>query len=519
MTRLEWRWCLKYSLLLAALTSLPYLAASFEHGEAWAFSGSVIAVEDGNSYIAKMRLGASGEWLFRTPYSSSPPQGLPAFLPYLLLGKLAGTQPSHAALLVLYHALRLAAIPLAVAATYRFLALWVASEGWRRWGTLLATLGGGLGWVLLLIGQPAGGAIVPVELYSPEAFGFLAYFGIPHLILARAALLFGLCWYLESARLGGWGWRTGAAWLGLAVLQPLALVPGAAALLLHAATLLGSGSQGLRRWLKAGGLALLFPAPVVLYLALVYLRDPSLQAWARQNYLPSPPPWQYLVSYLPLLPLAGLGAWRLLRQSGGMLVVAWPAVLLALAYAPVGVQRRLIEGIWVALAILAAVGLEQVASLGAWKKHLARGLIAICLPTSLLLVIAGLRVGLNPSEPAFRPTAEVAAFDWLADHAPRGSVVLTSFATGNALPAWAPLRVVIGHGPETAGLEQLQPEIEAFFDPAHPDTARRDFLEAHQVAFVFFGPHERALGAWDPGQAEFLQPVYAASDYAVYAFP
>jgi len=519
MTRLEWRWCLKYSVLLAALTSLPYLVAISTHGEAWAFTGSVIAVEDGNSYIAKMRLGASGDWLFRTPYSSRPPQGLPAFLPYLLLGKLAGTRPSHAALLVLYHALRLAAIPLAVAATYRFHALWVASEAWRRWGTLLATLGGGLGWVLLLIGQTTRNALVPVELYSPEAFGFLAYFGIPHLILARAALLLGLCWYLEAARLGSWGWRAGAAWLGLAVLQPLALVAGAAAVLVHAAMLMGSGGQGLRRWLKAGGPALLFPAPVVLYLAAVYLRDPSLQAWARQNYLPSPPLWQYLVSYLPLLPLAALGAWRLLRHPGGPLLVAWPPALLALAYAPVGVQRRLIEGIWVALAVTAAVGLEQATSLGAWKRHLARGVMALCLPTSLLLVVAGLRVGLSPSEPAFRPAAEVAAFDWLAAHAPRGSVVLTSFPTGNALPAWAPLRVVIGHGPETAGLELLRPEIEAFFDPAHPDTARRIFLEAHQVTFVFFGPHERALGAWDPGQAEFLQQVYAASDYAVYALP
>jgi hypothetical protein len=113
----------------------------------------------------------------------------------------------------------------------------------------------------------------------------------------------------------------------------------------------------------------------------------------------------------------------------------------------------------------------------------------------------------------------VAAFAWLADHAPRGSVVLASFSTGNALPAWAPLRVVIGHGPETAGLAQLRPEVEAFFEPAHLDSARTDFLKAQQVAFVFFGPHERALGAWDPGQAEYLQQVYAASGYAVYALP
>jgi hypothetical protein len=521
MNRAELRWCLGYSAMLAALTSLPYLVALAQADENWVFTGSVIAVEDGNSYIAKMRLGADGDWLFRTPYSTLPQRGVLAFLPYLLLGKLAGPRPSHAALVLLFHASRLAAIPLAVAATYRFSTWWVSSERWRRWGTVLATLGGGLGWLLLFL-HPQGKAVVPLELYSPESFGFLASFAVPHLTLARAALLFGLAWHLEAVRQGHWGVAPACAWLGLALLQPLALVPVSAALLAHAGSTLGWPAVEGRRpalgsWLKAAGPELVALALATVYLGVAYLSNPLLQAWARQNLLPSPPVWHYLVSFLLLLPLAGLGAKSLPGRAEARWLVVWPPMLLALAYAPVGVQRRLVEGIWVGLAVLAAVALEQLSARANWPKHLGRAVLALSLPASLLLVAAGWRVGSSPAEPAFRPAAEIAAFDWLAAHAPRGSVVLSSFITGNALPAWAPVRVVMGHGPETAGLAQLRPEVQAFFDPAQPDAARRTLMQSQDVAYVLHGPRERALGTWDPAQADFLQRVYADSGYSIYA--
>jgi hypothetical protein len=86
-------------------------------GEAWRFTGFVFAVEDGNSYIAKMLLGANGAWLFRTPYTADPQRGVLAFLPYLLLGKLAAGEGIHEQLVALFHLFRILAIPAAVLAT------------------------------------------------------------------------------------------------------------------------------------------------------------------------------------------------------------------------------------------------------------------------------------------------------------------------------------------------------------------------------------------------------------------
>ena len=61
MTPRELRWCLLYAVLLAGLTTLPYLGAAINAEPEWEFTGFVFAVEDGNSYIAKMRRGSEGE--------------------------------------------------------------------------------------------------------------------------------------------------------------------------------------------------------------------------------------------------------------------------------------------------------------------------------------------------------------------------------------------------------------------------------------------------------------------------
>ena len=102
MTRQERRWCGAYSLVLILATTLPVWIAFRHAGSEWRFSGFLFAVEDGNSYIAKMQLGAAGAWLFRSPYTAMPQRGVIAFLPYLLLGKLAASPETHLQLVLLF---------------------------------------------------------------------------------------------------------------------------------------------------------------------------------------------------------------------------------------------------------------------------------------------------------------------------------------------------------------------------------------------------------------------------------
>ena len=155
-------------------------------GEEWRFTGFVFGVEDGNSYIAKMMNGANGDWLFRTPYTTAPQKGMLAFLPYLLFGKLTSQPGQHEQMIALFQVFRFIGILLACLAAYDFISIYVSNSHWRRFGVLIMTVGGGLGWLSILGLKGAGYNSLPIDLYSPETFGFLGLFGLPHLAVSRA---------------------------------------------------------------------------------------------------------------------------------------------------------------------------------------------------------------------------------------------------------------------------------------------------------------------------------------------
>jgi hypothetical protein len=225
------------------------------------------------------------------------------------------------------------------------------------------------------------------------------------------------------------------------------------------------------------------------------------------------------MAYALVLIPAALGARNLIRTNPilGWFLVVWLAALFLLAYAPVTVQRRLIEGVWVALSVLAARGLASLPIGARRQQQVANGVLAISLLTSMLLLGGGLLQVLRPSIPLFRPAAEVAAFGWIADHAPPGSVVLTSFETGNALPAWAPVRSVIGHGPETANLSVLEPLVLRFFRGELLGSPAERFLDEQRVAFVLRGPIETSIGTWEALPSDQLKEVFDNSGYVIYA--
>ena len=88
LTKVSWierRWVLAFAIILMVITTLPYILGYARAGGDWEFTGFVFGVEDGNSYIAKMLSGASGNWLFFSPYTAYPQHGVIAFLPYILL--------------------------------------------------------------------------------------------------------------------------------------------------------------------------------------------------------------------------------------------------------------------------------------------------------------------------------------------------------------------------------------------------------------------------------------------------
>jgi len=501
------RWALMYGLALGVLSLLPYILAWQMQGASWEFTGFLIGVEDGNSYIAKMLLGAQGFWLFRPPYSTWQVAPLPVFLFYILLGKLAGGAALHLQLTVLYHLARLVIVVLVVLATYDFVAMFVECERSRRWAVMLATAGAGLGvWGMLAGVAFEGGALC---CYSPEAFGFLAAFFLPHVTLGRAILL----WLLRAAALQQWRfWQGVLALVLLAGVQPLTLVT----FVLVTVLLLGwqwsvcglKPSEKVVAWV---GVALGVGGGYALLLAY----HPYARVWGRQSVVTVVAWWHYLWAYAWLWPLAVVGMRQKWRQGERTLlwVGIWALGFPLFAFLPLTNARRLVDGGWVALSIAAAWGCEKFCRRRRW---LAYGILAVAWVPALTMLGMMTREALHPALPAFRSVEEAAAFQAVAQYAHSGDGVLAAYQTGNALPAWAPVRVIAGLGPESPDLPQQEANLRRFFALETSDAWRQDFLAANHLRWVFYGPAERALGAWQPDWAGFLCSRYRSDDYALF---
>jgi hypothetical protein len=538
VTAWEWRRVLLYALLVTVVTTLPYALAWAGQGDGWRFTGFLFGAEDGFSYLGKMRLGARDLWDFYLFYTPEPHAGAPlVFLPYIVPGHLAGrlassTDPALPGLLaLLFHGLRAGFGVLLIAVLYRFIAAFVASARVRFTALVLATLGGGLGWLLAFAGQ------TPPEFYIPEGFSFLILFGLPHLALARATLLAGLLALLQAQTNPRWprlAALAGVCWwvVGLAVpfYLPLAFV-----ILAAWGLVAWSRRDALPGRLAAAGLiGGAVTLPLLVYYAVLFSTHETFARWSAQNQLESPPPLHYALAYALLIVPGLLGlrvAWRRARRDiRWALLIAWPVVGLALVYLPANVQRRMGEGVIVPLAILAASGLHLGARLWAIRRRrrwtgryvwTSIALLAAACLSSAIFLRFSLVAASNPSLPIFRPVEELAAFAWLNGRAAPDAVVLASAPTGNALPAYTNQRPYMGHGPETLDWQHKTRQLERFFGGEMPAGERQALLAEYRVRYVFYGPLERALAATPsaPAWAAGMTPVYERDGYVIYEVP
>lgn len=527
-----------YGLALLVITTLPYLMALGQQNEGWHFSGFLFGAEDGQSYIAKMRMGALGELAFTLPYTSEPQDAVPLVnLPYLLPGRLirqfvAENDPAlTGALIGGFHLMRLAGAAIYLLVLYRFISAFVLTPGLRLTAFVLATIGGGLGWLLAL----TGGALPP-EFYIPEGFGFIMLWGLPHLLLARAALLGGLLLVFRAAeRNRAWEWSVAAAlcWALMGMIVPfyLAVVYAVLAAWIGIAWLRARAFP--KRLTASLALGAGLTLPLFAYYFIQFSANPAMAAWSAQNRLPSPPPLDYLLAYLPLLipavsalPFVWASAWDKGRLT---LLLGWVLVAPLLAYFPISVQRRLLEGVIVPLSILAAIGLAGWARHGRAGRFAAGGMIALSSLSVIVLLLGSLASIANPATPLFRPAAETAALDWLNAHAAPDAVALSSFDTGNVLPAFTHLRPFAGHGPETIAAEEKTRLIEAFYRGemnadeqvallAGPCLRPETLPCSDPISYVLFGPIEQALsGSETPGAwANGLTLIYDESGYWIF---
>jgi hypothetical protein len=538
----EYRFVLIVGVVALALTSVPYVLGASLATEDRVFGGFVYALEDCYSYLAKMRQGAEGAWLFHIAYTSEPHMGTLFFPFHLLLGRIAALLPGDdltARMVWIYHAARWVFGLGLLLTVYRFLAAFTERVAVRRVAWLMVTFGGGLGWLLVALGQSNWLGFQPLDFILPEGFTFLVLYAFPHIALARTLLLWGILFLLKVWGAGsevsspksqisdaGRAALVGFLWLLMGLVVPF-YVPVAWAVMGSAWLVLCVRRRRVL-WREAGLAAIpaLVSASVVAYSAWVFTSDPVYEVWSSQNLILSPHPLHYLAAFgVPLLlaAFAVRGAWR--SEKPLWLPLAWTGVVPLLVYLPFNLQRRLVEGVQVPLGLLAAMGLVRISSLnsqasGRWRvarRWLIVGVALFVLSATNVLLVAGNCLVLRGRPDAiYRDVAEIAALDWLDGQVEHDEVVLSSYETGNYLPARVGARVFVGHGPETVRFAEKKALMARFFDAVTDDVWRQGLLAEYGIDYVFWGPAERRVGSFDPGAASYLRAIYDADGYAVF---
>ncbi|MBM3129822.1 MAG: hypothetical protein FJ009_14515 [Chloroflexi bacterium] len=544
ISRYEWIAALAIALLVTALLQLPYALGYALAQPGTEYTGLLINVEDG-SYLSAIGQGIEGAWLYLIPFTTEA--HAPAFIQvfYLALGHAARALNLSAT--AMWHLARVIADLVLFIVLYGFIARFLESPSQRRVAYALAIFSAGYAFWRFPFDPPTVWEALPMELRVPEAHIFYSALTYPHFALG-IALMLATFWLLlrvlneEPTRaqiLAAFGAGIGNLLIGIVfpfLMYLMIAVTGA-----YFVFLMWQRRRILWRALVGLGIVFAIPAPLFAYYQLVLMTNPVFQHWNAQATTLSPHPIHFGLTYLPLLICAAL-AWRSStrvdesRRRLFAFLWIWISVVAILLYVPITQQRRFVEGVQVPLAILAALGLCEVAlprlartrvfialsqrpnySAAGLQRLVIVGIIALASLASFYLWLSSVvLLGVVQPYPLFRPTAELQAMDWLPANTAPSDAILSSYWSGSFIPARAGKRVFVGQRYETIRFDEKRAAAERFFDAATDDASRVALLREYRVAYVFWGQAERELGAFDPERAAYLQRVFANDQARVY---
>lgn len=530
------RWTAGAAAAIVALSCVPYLFG-------WAlrpadFMGHVYNADDANVHLSWMRQAAEGRFFFTDRFTSEPHQPQFTHLLFLLLGKIAALfGGSYRALITVYHAARVVSGWFLLVLVYVLAQYIFPRREVQRLAVLAVGLSSGVGWWLRVLfgvdqfAEETGSAwreLLRAHPVWPEATTFFSLYIYPLFTVSLVLLVGAYLLLLRALDSGCMRHALGAGILALLLghIHSYDILPFYGVLAVYVLAL-GVQRRALP-WteirLASVVVGLSLPAPLYQYLLfqsnLVFRQKALIPT-------PTPPPVQYLLTYGLVLVLAIAGALRLRfceHRRGGFLVV-WAVVTLAFTYLPFSFQRKMVEGAHIPLAILAASAWEALgrrfcASPTVW----AIGLVVLTIPSNLVILSDSMQRLVNNNAigvaqqlpPYYLDENERRALDLLKEVGRPEDVVLCFPVIGNYMPPYCGVTAYASHWAETLDLGRKWQQVHQFLQAYVSDEWRRRFLQEQRIRFVFIGRVERALGGFDPAQANYLKPLFTSESASLY---
>lgn len=474
------------ALLLVVLTTLPYLFAFWHTPFGQQFMGFFFLADDSNTYLAKMRQGLAGSWIWENHYTNESAPGSYIFLFWLALGHL--TAFTHLSLYAIFQLARIVGVVFLVFAAWLFIRDFLVPQNARVFALLFLVCVPGGGLVLLLLHEPVlfGQITYALDFRLPEWSLFFSSFSLPSFIWAAASIAFGVVLTFAAAERASWRFALLAvlAWSVLASIHPQ-MLPFFA--LLFAFALLCRPPS--RSGLLLAALIFATQAPYVFYAYWASSSSPEVAHWLSQspdNVVPSP--LSFLVTLWPqLLPgVFGIAIALRRRSRRDLFLLAWLALEIGILYlpSPLILRRRFLDGFYLPIAIFAVEGLFVLLSRLTLR---ARSLITFSYLSvgSLLPVFMLVAITLYPPQAAFMPTTEYRLFAVLASQ-PSG-LVLSDDRLGLYIPAYTADTVYVGHYAETFDYFTKTAQVCALFRSGD-NAALQTFIATHHVRYLVWTP-------------------------------
>ena len=503
-------------LVLATVTTAPYVAAALRTPKGYVFTGVLSAYDDTFTYFAWTRQSADGRLLMCDLFTSEA-QACEFFLPlWNVLGLVA--RVTHAPIALIFHSARTLGALLLLLVAQAVARTVMKSRTRVRYSLWLYAMSGGFGWLVYALKSrsnllAAGVASGSVDLNMPEAIAFRSVFAQVHFAVGVTLLCWAIKLFFDAAvaKKSSRAFAAGALVSLLAVVHPYMVVVAlsVAGVTLLTRTWLIEGAKitkaDLFLTVRLGGAIGASALPGLAYLVYVNRSSEVLREWLRVTDTLSPAPWEYALGFGVVLVLAAVGFWLTWRDRApyGRLLLVWSLVQAALLYTPFSFQRRFVEGLQLPLSIAASVAVFWIADRRfqraalPYRRVFLVGIIAFASITNVGFIAGQFLAQRFASESIdsrrYVSADLVAAFNWLSERSEPDAVVFSSYLTGSLAPSMTGLRVFLGHYGQTINSDEKGGQVTAFYTGALRDEAARQLFREHRVRYVVYGDFERSV--------------------------
>lgn len=530
------RWGAVLAALIFAVCSLPYAFAALTTPADRVYTGLMFNVPDHSQYWAWVTESRRGLFISNT---MTPEPNAPLFMNGMMW-VLAQVQSAFGlSFPALFQVWRALGTLLLVPVVLFLCAALCGTRAEFRTASIIALLGAGLGWMLVVVKKALGLADVPwpLDIHIVETNTFWTLFSYPYYALAEGVLLGTLAAVFlaeqRRSRLAAAAAAAGALALGFLHAYDLILVYAIGAGFALVRWVTTRRFPWFLTWTLAAVAAASAPLSIY-YLSLTSI-DPLWKSILAQYtnagvWTPTPPHMVILLG-LPLLMAAVQLVSSRPRDERDWFVRTWVVIGFLLAYMPTVYQVKMLVGLQMPIAILAA---------GAWHRRVEPRLLPLLdglpsmrwLPVPVtVMIIAGLCVPTNlylyawrivelrrHEAPFFLHVDEAAALDWLARHGTRDDVVLSTLDVGRFVPSYGASRAYLAHWAMTNRYFERVADATRFFDPSTAEDWREALLRREGVTLVLRPAPEASDTMFTPKGSVAFERVFSAPNAQIYRY-